>query len=121
MTVLPRAIEMVREWVPDLEERIHQFEIEPFELDEELVDAFHEELERLGGDLQAGLDAADCEQIRLAAHSIKGMCGAMGLPEISVLAQEIEITLREGNLDRSAQLSTALIFWARDFIASLPE
>jgi len=112
---------MVRELVPDLEGRIAQFEVEPFDLDEELIEAFLEELERLSGEMQAGLDAADDEQVRLAAHSIKGMCGTMGLPEISVLAQEIEITLREGSLDRFAQLSTALIFWARDFLASLPK
>ena len=96
---------------------MHSFEVEAFGLDAELVDAFYEELERLAGELQAGLDTSDKEAIRLAAHSIKGMCGTMGLPEISVLAQEIEITLREGILDRSAQLSTALIFWALDFLS----
>ncbi len=117
MTTLPRVIEVVREWVPDLEGRISQFEVEPFELDDELVDAFHEELDRLTGDLQAGLDGSDNEKVRLAVHSIKGMSGTMGLPEISVLAQEIEITLRADELERARQLSNALIAWARDFIA----
>ncbi len=117
MTTLPRVIEMVREWVPDLEGRISQFEIEPFDLDDELVDAFREELERLSGDLQAGLDELDNEKARLAVHSIKGMSGTMGLPEISVLAQEIEITLRADDLERARQLSDVLIAWARNFIA----
>ena len=116
MTTLPRMIEMVREWVPDLEGRISQFEIEPFELDGEIMDAFREELDRLTGDLQVGLDALDKEKIRMAAHSIKGMSGTMGLPEISVLSQEIEITLRADKLERCAQLSNALIAWACNFL-----
>ena len=118
MIVFTRAVEMVRELVPDLETRIAQFEVEPFELDEELIEAFREELEHLSDEMQAGLDSADDEQIRLAIHSIKGMSGTMGLPEISVLAQEIELTLRAGERERFALLSNALIAWARDFVAA---
>ena len=119
MVILPRVIEMVREWVPDLEGRISPFEVEAFELDDELVEAFCEELDRLSGDLQAGLDTSDKEKIRMSVHSIKGMSGTMGLPEISVLAQEIEITLRADELERARQLSNVLIAWARDFIANI--
>lgn len=117
MTAIPRAIEMVRELVPDLDERIGQFEVETFEMDDELMDAFFEEIERLTGDLQAGLDEFDEEKIRASAHSIKGMSGTMGLPEISVLAQEIEVTLRGGETERCRHLCTVLIGWARDFMA----
>ena len=118
MIALTRVMEMVREWVPDLEGRVSQFEVEPFDLDDEIIDAFREEVERLTDDLKAGLDVLDKEKIRLAVHSIKGMSGTMGLPEISVLAQEIEITLRAGELERCAQLSNALIAWARDFLST---
>lgn len=118
MRALERALEMVRKWIPDLEGRISQFETEPFEIDDELIDAFREELERLSGDLQDGLDAGDEEKMRLAAHAMKGMSGTMGLPEISVLAQEIEINLREGDRDRTTELSNVLIAWARDFVAT---
>jgi HPt (histidine-containing phosphotransfer) domain-containing protein len=45
------------------------------------------------------------------------MGGTVGLPEISVLAQEIELTLRAGETDRCRELCTALINWARDFVA----
>lgn len=116
MTVIPRAIETVRELVPDLDGRISQFEVETFEMDDELIDAFYEELGRVGGDLQEGLDGADNEKIRVAAHSIKGMGGTMGLPEISVLAQEIELTLRNGEQDRCNNLGKALVAWSRDFV-----
>lgn len=114
---IARAIETVRRLVPDLDGRISQFEVETFEMDDELITAFCEELERMSTDLQTGLDTADNEIIRVAAHSIKGMGGTMGLPEISVLAQEIELTLRNGQMDRCTALCMAIITWAREFVA----
>jgi HPt (histidine-containing phosphotransfer) domain-containing protein len=114
---ISRAIEMVRELVPDLDGRISQFEVETFEMDDELVEAFCEELERMSGDLQTGLDSGDNEQIRVAAHSIKGMGGTMGLPEISVLAQEIEFAVRDGDMQRCAELCAALTAWSERFVA----
>lgn len=113
---ISRAIETVRTLVPDLDGRISQFEVETFEMDDELIVAFCEELERMAADLQAGIDTPNNEMIRVAAHSIKGMGGTMGLPEISVLAQEIELTLRGGQTERCALLCKALIGWSRDFI-----
>ena len=115
---IERAVEMVREFVPDLDEKISQFEVGEIEIDDELIEAFCEELDRLSGDLQAGLDASDDEQMRLAVHSVKGMGGTMGLPEISVLAREIELTIRAGERERSRTLSQVLIAWAREFIAT---
>lgn len=117
MTAIPRAIETVRELVPDLDGRISQFEVETFEMDGELIEAFCEELERVGADLQAGVDESDDEKIRIAAHSIKGMGGTMGLPEISVLAQEIELTLRNGEDVRAKDLCCALVTWSREFVS----
>ena len=117
MMAIPRAIEKVRELIPDLDGRISQFEVETFEMDDELINAFCEELERVGGDMQAGLDESDHQKIRVAAHSIKGMGGTMGLPEISVLAQEIELTLRGDEMDRCKRLCSALVEWSREFVA----
>ncbi len=114
---ISRAIETVRELVPDLDGRISQFEVETFEMDDELISAFCEELERLGADLHAGAEEPDGEKIRIAAHSIKGMGGTMGLPEISVLAQEIELTLRADEMDRCKSLCMALVRWSQDFVA----
>ena len=116
---IERAVKMVRNLVPDLDGRISRFEVEAFEMDAELMEAFCEELERMSGDLQTGLATGDNEKSRVAAHSIKGMGGTMGLPEISVLAQEIELTFRDQHeqTERCAGLCAALISWSRDFIA----
>jgi HPt (histidine-containing phosphotransfer) domain-containing protein len=71
----------------------------------------------MAGEIQAGLDNSDQEMIRVAAHSIKGMGGTMGLPEISVLAQEIELTLKSGDEQRCRTLCGALIGWSADFVS----
>jgi HPt (histidine-containing phosphotransfer) domain-containing protein len=118
MTAIPRAIEMVRSIIPDLDGRISQFEVETFEMDEELISAFCEELVRICGDLEVGLNTPDDEKVRVAAHSIKGMGGTMGLPEISVLAQEIEMAVRAEDPVRTKTVGDALIQWSRDFVAS---
>jgi HPt (histidine-containing phosphotransfer) domain-containing protein len=116
MTAIPRAMEMVRQLVPDLEDRISQFEVEAFELDDELIEAFHEELDRLSGDLRRGM--ADPDAVREAAHSMKGMAGTMGLPEISVLSHEIEIMVRQNEMGRCGMLCDAMVNWAADFNAA---
>ncbi len=118
MTAIPRAMEMVRQLVPDLEDRISQFEVEAFELDDELMEAFHEELDRLSGDLRRGMEQADPDAVLEAAHSMKGMAGTMGLPEISVLSHEIEIMVRQHEMARCGTLCDALIRWAADFNAA---
>jgi len=118
MIEIIRAVELVRELVPDLDEKMSPFEVGEIEIDDELLEAFYEEIDRLSDDLQAGLESSNDEQIRMAAHSIKGMGGTMGLPEISVLAREIEMAIRGGDRDRATVLGTALIAWARDFIAA---
>ncbi len=115
--VIERAIEMVRKLVPDLDGRIGRFEVEDFEMDDELLAAFCEELDRLSTDLRSGLDTSNKKKTHVAAHSIKGMGGTMGLPEISVLAQEVELTHEAGQKERCEFLSRELIRWARDFIA----
>jgi HPt (histidine-containing phosphotransfer) domain-containing protein len=115
---IERAVEMVRKLIPDLDRRINQFEVETFEMDDELIAAFCEELERMTADLRAGIDSGNHEQLRVAAHSIKGMGGTMGLPEISVLSQEIEITLKAGQQERCFALCNALCDWAKELIAA---
>lgn len=118
MTTISRAIEMVQALIPDLDRRISQFEVETFEMDQELIAVFCGELERVCGELSEGLAAADQEQVRVAAHSMKGMGGTMGLPEISVLAYEIELQSRAGALERVQRLCDALIRWSNEFVAA---
>ena len=47
----------------------------------------------------------------MAAHSIKGMGGTVGLPEISVLGQEIEAMAKEERLADALPLVDGLVGW----------
>lgn len=111
-----RAMNIVRKVVPDLEKRIGQFDVESFEVDEGLVSLFCDELEELVREMQQGVETSDDEKTRFAAHSIKGMAGLMGVPEISVLAHEIEMTIQGGQKERCRILVSALVSWSRPFI-----
>jgi len=113
----PRQTDWVGELVPDMQTRMGQFVADIDELDDELIEVFKSEIIRLTDEMKGGLNAGDREQIRVAAHSIKGMGGSVGLPEISVLAHEIELMAKENNLERCQELGNALISWAGKFRA----
>jgi len=78
----------VADLIPGLDGRLAQFLVDTDEVDDELVEVFIEELQRLTDELKAGMAGNDSEMVRMAAHSIKGMGGTIGLPEISVLGLE---------------------------------
>jgi len=105
----------VAELVPDLAGRLDPFMVDTDEVDDELAGVFVSETRRLTGELQDGLNRNDAETVRMAAHSIKGMGGTMGLPEISVLGQEIEMRAKEGCLAEAKPLVDALAEWLSSF------
>ncbi|MCF7848434.1 MAG: Hpt domain-containing protein [Kiritimatiellales bacterium] len=115
MTDFPMNAAWVKDLVPDLASRVEQFTVDTDELDDELIEVFSDEIVRLTEELKQGLAEADGERIHMSAHSIKGMGGTMGLPEISVLAQEIELMAKGGRMERCGELSNALISWAQVF------
>ena len=111
MADIPGNTEWVAELIPDLAERLDPFTVDTDELDDELVEVFTEEVERLTGELQDGLAQNNSETMRLAAHSIKGMGGTMGLPEISVLGLVIENMTKEDRLSETQPLVAGLALW----------
>ncbi len=113
--VLFRNLEWVADLVPDLAGRLDPFMVNTEEIDDELLAVFVSEIKRLSNELQNGFERDDAEGVRLAAHSIKGMGGTMGLPEISVLAQEIEIRIKDGRLPDTKPLIDALAEWVSTF------
>ncbi|MBT8042739.1 MAG: Hpt domain-containing protein, partial [Pontiella sp.] len=66
---------------------------------------------RLTNELHEGLSQKDTEAVRGAAHSIKGMGGTIGLPEISVLALEVENLAKEDRLVEIVPIVEALAAW----------
>ncbi len=111
----PGKVDWIVDLIPDLNSRLEPFVVDTDEVDDELIEVFVDELRRLAGELQDGVLQKDAEIMRMAAHSIKGMGGTIGLPEISVLGQEIEIRIKAEPLADSMPLVEGLVNWLSTF------
>ncbi len=115
MTEFPGNTEWVAELIPDVAAKAVSFSVDTEEVDDELIEIFIDEIRRLSGELQAGLEQDNDEMIRMASHSIKGMGGTIGLPEISVLGLEIENMAKEDRLADTQPLIEAFAAWLATF------
>ena len=115
MPEFPGNMEWVEDLIPDVAAKAVAFTVDTDEVDDELVEVFVQEIRRLTGELQEGLDRSDEEAIRVAAHSIKGMGGTMGLPAISVLALSIENLAKDERLSEAGPLIHSLADWMATF------
>ncbi len=108
-------VDWIAELIPSMREQLDQFVVEAEEIDDELLLVFIDELKRLTGEMQAGLRDNDANAVRSAAHSIKGMGGTIGFPELSVLGLTIENTAKENRLQDAIPLVDALMDWLSTF------
>ncbi len=115
MADFPGNTEWVADVVPDLAARLDPFIVNTEDVDDELIKVFIDEIKRLSGELSDGVERNDGEMVRIAAHSIKGMGGTMGLPEISVLGLEIEVRAKTERLMDIRPLIDALAAWLATF------
>ena len=111
MANIPGNVEWVAELIPSLAEQLDQYVVATDEMDDELIEVFIEEIQRLTAELQDGIRNNDAEMVRTAAHSIKGMGGTIGLPEISVLGLEIEKRAKEDRPQDAGPMVNALADW----------
>ena len=111
MTDFPGDMGWIAELIPDLDEKKKPFMVGSVEADEELVEVFFEELERLNSELKEGLSQNNSQLVREAAHSIKGMGGTLGVPEISALGYAVEMAGKEERLTDARPLVDALTDW----------
>jgi len=110
--------EWVRSLIPDLDARVENFRVDTEFLDEELIEAFKEEVAKQGALMKSGIDSGNMEDVGMAAHSIKGMGGTMGLPEISVLAHEIELRAKSADFSSCKSLIYKFLDWADSFLSA---
>ncbi len=111
MANIPGNVEWVAKLIPNVADLTGQYVVATDEVDDELVEVFIEELRRLTTELQEGVRNNDAEMVRMAAHSIKGMGGTIGLPEISVLGLELEKRAKEGRSQDAGPMVDALFDW----------
>ncbi len=91
--------ELIQGQIPDFDRRVLVYDMGQQQLEEDLLQLFEETLTEKSGDLMRAHQSGDDKGLAAAAHSIKGMGGMAGRPEISVLADEIEKRLHAGDRD----------------------
>ena len=111
MGSFPGDISWIEGLIPDLKAKEGAFVVEAIEPDEELLEIFVEELTRQSDAIKEGLAGNDMQMVREAGHSIKGMGGTIGLPEISVLGLTFEESAKANDIERLNSMSSAIANW----------
>lgn len=65
----------------------------------ELIDAFLEDAPDMIQNMRTALETQDVEAFRRNAHSLKSNANTFGATELGVLARELELMGKEGNLN----------------------
>ena len=97
--------------IPDLAGRAASFRVSSEFVDEAVLAAFHRQMESIRAALASALADADMAGIRRQAHSLQGMGGAVGAPEISVVGEELSRAARSNDTARCAVLLERLADW----------
>ena len=72
---------------------------------------------------EKAVQTGDCAAVRAAAHSISGMSGNFGLPDVRAAAHELELAAKEGRVAELPALLAALrspVDIACDSLGKLP-
>jgi anti-sigma regulatory factor (Ser/Thr protein kinase)/HPt (histidine-containing phosphotransfer) domain-containing protein len=101
--------------IPDLAARSGEFETDLNVLDEELLQLFHEQILLSVEELRQGIGSFDALKIRESAHSLQGMGGVVGAPEISVLGVAFSEAAIAEDWKRCGDLLTALEGWQAEW------
>jgi serine phosphatase RsbU (regulator of sigma subunit)/anti-sigma regulatory factor (Ser/Thr protein kinase)/HPt (histidine-containing phosphotransfer) domain-containing protein len=124
-TSSPPPPELARKWFSDivdnLSSRVHDFETDLNILDDELLELFSQEIKQSIEELQQGIQENSVEIIRDRAHSLQGMGGVAGAPEVSVVGEELSLAARAGRMDQCQKLWTALNGWYQEWLQPRPE
>jgi len=100
--------------IPDFAAKTESYRVPVEPMDDELAGLFQDELARATAAAEAAAAAADEAGVRQAAHSLKGMGGTVGLPQISALGEELSRAGKAGDFTRAADLLAALAsVWPR--------
>lgn len=97
--------------IPDLAQRLPLFTVTEVPVDPELISLFLEQLEHNLRDVRGALAPMDSKTLQRVAHSLKGVGGTVGSPEVSVLAEELERAVAAGAQDRCRMLVDGLAQW----------
>lgn len=97
--------------IPDLARRANEFRVDTSEVDEELIALFLDQMRKVVGEIAGAASARSVEVLRQGGHSLQGIGGTIGLPELSVVGVELGAAARRADFERGAALASALTQW----------
>ena len=97
--------------IPDLARRVTPFCVNSTEMDREILELFGQQMAEIIDDLPTAVRAANEAEVRRHAHSLTGMGGTVGEPEISVVGEELSKAAKGGDFARCGRLVAALQQW----------
>lgn len=101
--------------IPDLAERSETFRTSSKSISEKILRVFAEQMRLTIRTLQKAVEAGDEDGIRRQAHSLQGMGGTAGVPEISVVGEELSRFAKQGDLEHCRELTVRLDCWQTDW------
>ncbi len=104
--------------IPDMVLRAETFRTSGDVVDEEVLCVFADQMRLTIRALHGAIDENDADRIRRQAHSLQGMGGTAGVPEISVVGEELSQLAKQGDFARCRDLITRLDRWQGDWAAS---
>jgi hypothetical protein len=99
--------------IPDIAVRAADYRVSLDVIDDDIYGLFTEQIRDLTGTLTAACARRDELAIRKSGHSLTGLGGTMGFPEISVVGGELSRGAREHNWDLCTGLTERLSRWSR--------
>ncbi len=110
--VVESASAVFLELIPDIVDRAEAFRVSSEFVDEAVREAFERQMALTLTELQIASAAVDEAGVRRQAHSLQGMGGAAGVPEISVVGEELSRAAREKDFARCVALVKRLADWS---------
>ncbi len=79
------------------------------EMDDELMAIFYDDARKDRITLEEGLSKQDWEQVRIAAHRIKGTAASFGFPQLSETGKALQQLIDDQQLDEANDLAGNLL------------
>jgi hypothetical protein len=104
---------MFKDLIPAVSERAADYRVSLDVIDEEIFGLFAEQVLKIADPLAAACARGDESAVRAKGHSLEGMGGTVGFPEVSVVGAELSRAAKAHDWARCAGLAERLIRWSR--------
>ncbi len=105
------ARELFLSLVPDIVIQAAEYQVDTDVIDSEILGLFAEKMRTTADTLTAACARRDAQAIRDKGHSLEGMGGTLGFPEISVVGRELSHAARTEEWTRCAAFAEQLSRW----------